>query len=91
MPSAAPTAPTDTTRRHFLGRGSGVSLGAIAWHELAIRSGRADATPAPTNERHFFLVSVFPFSGRVKKEKKHLPFYPSGSRSTAQPMASSRY
>jgi hypothetical protein len=35
------------TRRHFLGRGAGVSLGAIAWHELAVRSGRADAIASP--------------------------------------------
>ena len=35
------------TRRHFLGRGAGVSLGAIALHELAVRSGRADAIASP--------------------------------------------
>ncbi|MFM7111530.1 MAG: DUF1501 domain-containing protein, partial [Planctomycetota bacterium] len=35
------------TRRHFLGRGAGVSLGAMALHELASRSARADtAVPA---------------------------------------------
>ncbi|MBM4096950.1 MAG: DUF1501 domain-containing protein [Planctomycetes bacterium] len=35
------------TRRHFLGRGAGISLGAMALHELASRSARADtAVPA---------------------------------------------
>ncbi|MBU6294201.1 MAG: DUF1501 domain-containing protein [Planctomycetes bacterium] len=47
------------TRRHFLGRGAGVSLGAVALHELAARSarGEAAASPAPAKAKRVIFLT----------------------------------